>query len=359
MDNTKNTITSEQFCIFLFGVQIGLPIMYLPNLAADTGHDGWISMIIAGLCSTIFCIFLSKFLIRYSDKSIFEINKLLFGAIMGNILSTTFIIYIILTASLYGRLLLEAIRDILLRKTPSTVLSVFLIAPTIYLSYYGLKPICRFSNIIYIILGTLLLYFALVLKYYRLTFIMPVGEAGLYRIAKGAYSSMYCYLGPEIALIFYPYFKGKKNITRALLVANSGAIIIFTMRTLLVTMFFGENMLKYFYMPLISLSRAYRAPVLERIDIYFIAMWFPALALSIRGYFYSGYYSVKKILSLNNKPFYLFLYTFIIILLGRIPSNLENALEYLKMTNRLGAYLWIYIILCYLFSFINKRGVPE
>ena len=80
----RNQITAKQLGVFILSAQVGLGVIGLPSdLAKAVGHDGWISILSAGLLSTLVTIILIALLRRYSNQSIFEINRYLFGNILG------------------------------------------------------------------------------------------------------------------------------------------------------------------------------------------------------------------------------------------------------------------------------------
>ena len=83
MDN-KQQINSMQLMALTISGQIGIGSLFLPNtLAQKDGHDGWISTLLAGIICTIITILIMLLLRKYSDKTIFGINLLLYGNFWG------------------------------------------------------------------------------------------------------------------------------------------------------------------------------------------------------------------------------------------------------------------------------------
>ncbi|MBU3183198.1 GerAB/ArcD/ProY family transporter, partial [Clostridium psychrophilum] len=80
MDNRENNITSSQLMGLIVSIQIGAGILSLPaNLAMVCGHDGWILILVYGILITAVIFLIIKLMNRYNNKSIYEINKLLYG----------------------------------------------------------------------------------------------------------------------------------------------------------------------------------------------------------------------------------------------------------------------------------------
>lgn len=357
MNSDKNQITSKQLIIFVISGQLGLDIIYFPNLVSTVGHDIWLVVLLSGMISTFFSFIISGFLKRYSDKSIYEINKLLYGKYLGCIFNFIFTSYILFSSILYIRLINNAAKTVFLKYTPSLIFTFFFLIPSVYLVYYGLKPICRFSNIIIIIIISLYLYFFILHKYYRLTFIMPIGCSGLSNILNACLPASFLYFTPELVLIIYPFITDKTNVSKSLFISNIISTIMLTSIALVITMYFGENMLKILHMPLVSLSRAFSGPITERVDLLFMGIWFPAMTLSFNTYYFSCYHVLGSIFKIKNKFILLVILTTFCALLSRLPRNFDATLNLTKTLTLFGIIIFYFILISYIFSFINKRGI--
>lgn len=360
MIDRRNKISSIQLMIFIIGAQIGIGILDLPyRLAKNVGHDGWISVLLTGFLTGAASLIILRLLDRYKDKSIYEINRYLYGKYIGVLFNIIILLYLILAVSLGSRLLVEMVKMTVLKLTPPLVLSSFIIIPTVYLVWSGLKPVCRFASLILIMIVLIFLLFLLIGKFIRLTFIMPVGEAGINKIMGGIFTSFFAFLGFELIAVVYPNVTDKQNASKHITIGSIITTLFYTLFTLLTTGFFGENMLKHLIFPLYSLTRSYRAPVLERIDLYFIALWVPAMAISLRAYFYSTYDSINKMFNIKRKTLSILIFTIAAILIGRIPKDLVELYEYLNILSLSGIGVAVFIIMSYIVSLINKRGVQR
>ena len=164
-----------------------------------------------------------KLLNRYKNKSIFEINNTLYGKVIGALLNTLIIIYVFSISFLLLRSYVDILKIIILRLTNPIFLTVIIFLPYAYLTYYGLKVLCRFCNISYLVIVVLLLYLLLIRKNVDLNYIMPVGEAGFKNIIHGVPISASFFLGIELVAIIYPEVKDKHNLMK-----NTIYALIFT-----------------------------------------------------------------------------------------------------------------------------------
>ena len=120
MDNRANNITSGQLMALVVSIQVGIGSLNLPNyLSQDSGHDGWISILIYGLIITAIISIIIKLMNRYNNKSIYEINNCLYGKYLGRLLNLFIVLYLWYSACLYLRIYTNVIHVHLLRSTPS------------------------------------------------------------------------------------------------------------------------------------------------------------------------------------------------------------------------------------------------
>jgi spore germination protein (amino acid permease) len=358
MDSRENQITSSQLMGFVLSIQIGTGILTLPaDLAIACGHDGWISVLVVGIIITADISIIIKLMKRYDNQSIYGINKLLYGKYLGGLLNLLIVLYLWYSACLYFRSYINILHVELLRSTPSLILCIFIVIPTYYLIWYGLKYVARFTFMIYISLTFFCIMFLLFFKDLRFNFLMPIGESGIEGIKASFSPCLYAFMGYEVVSVIYPEITNKQKAMKYALGSNIITTIFFIILVLVTTSFFGEEMLKKTMYPIVNLSRSYKAPVIDRIDLLFIIFWIPAQAMATRGYFSIAYYSIHKLLRLKKKAIYLILFTSITILLSNVPKSNSQLHIYNNGMMISGTLFSIFLVICYLFSFIRKKGV--
>ncbi|SCY31199.1 GerAB/ArcD/ProY family transporter [Alkaliphilus peptidifermentans] len=357
LDN-KHKITSAQLFVFIIVVQIGIGFITLPSAIVQiAAHDGWISILLAGIISTLVLVVIMLLLKRYKDKSIFQITVLLYGKYLGGVINLSIVSYTFIAASLGVRIFTEVMKTSALKMTPPTLLTFFIMLPAIYLAWYGLKAICRFENILLFVFAVVIVFFLLIYKDFRLTFLMPVGGTGIGPISMAIIPSFFGFLGIELIAIIYPNIYDKENAMMYAIAANLFSMTFFVIVLIFLTGFYGETMLRRLEYPFFNIARSYSAPVIERVDLFFVALWFPAMGSSFLNYFFSSYYSINTLFNINKREVFLLIFYIIVALVSRIPKNLVQTNELLEMLNPVGIGLMGFLCLSYLFSFINKRGV--
>lgn len=360
MNNPKEIINSNQMIVFILSSQIGVGILTLPGkLAEKTGHDGWLSIIISTLICSIIITIMVLLLKRFNNKSIIQINNLLYGKYLGAFFNLYIILYFIFTASILFRSFIDIVQITTLNYTPVILLSCVLLAPTIYLIIYGLQPLCRYSVIIYLVITVTILLFLLNANSFKFTFLMPLGESGLYKIIDSTKLSTISFIGFELVSVIYPYVSDKDQILKKSLLANLITGLFYTSIVIATTALFGENFLERLVYPLFSLSRTYNVPVFERLDLFYVSLWIPAMAGTTRMYLYSSNLALRDFLRLKPKKIYVFMNVLLVIILSRIPSNFLDVENYSNYLSIISMSVMAFIVFSYFFSFINKRGVSK
>lgn len=352
----RDSIASKQLLGFIVAGQIGFGILILPSsLAEKVGHDGWIAVAVSGVIFSLVTIVITALLRKHKDKSWVEINKTIYGKYIGGLFNILYVLYLYIFATIVMRAFTDLTEVMVLKTTPHPVLALFLVIPAVYITMSGFKVVCRFSNIIFFIIFCTVLMFILVSRELRPTYLMPVGKAGIPAILKILPSITTSYLGIELLPAIYDTVSDKKNTLKYSLIGHLITMLFFTTVVLITTAFFGEALLKKLLFPLFSLSRAYKVPIAERLDLFFVSIWLPAMGTTVANYYFCAYYCLNKIIKIKNR--YTFFGTFFLlsIIIGMLFKDLNSVL---KALDYLG-YAGIGIVCLMFMSFVLSLTMKE
>lgn len=354
----RNSITARQMALFTFVTQTGMGVITLPAiLAKKVGHDGWLSVLAAGgaaiLLSGLFVILLN----RYSDKGIFQINFLIFGKGFGTIFNALLVLYLLLAAARGVRVFTLFLRLTVLPLSPPVAISPFILLPSIYLVWQGLKYVSRFKYISVLSYFIFLLFMALMADDLRLSFLLPIGESGIEKILYSIPRSFGAFMGLELVVFLFPEITDKKEVFPWQLIANMASIIFIALVVAVCTALFGENLLQIQVIPLFNMARSYNAPILERVDLYIIALWFVVMGCSMRAYMFAAYYGLEKVFKIKRTKLSLCLFFAFLVTLSRIPRDMNEAFMFLNVTNYIGMGVCFFFVCCLCFSLVRRKGV--
>lgn len=354
----RNSVTSKQMALFTFVTQTGIGVITLPTIMAKRlGHDGWISLFITGIIAMTLSSLFMILLRRYSDKGILEINRLIFGRFIGTIFNIIIVVYLVLAAARGVRVFTLFLRLTVLPQSPPVAISPFILLPSIYLLWQGLKYVCRFKYISILSYVVFITFMVLLFNDLRLSFLLPIGEAGIGDILSSIPISLRAFIGFELILLLYPEITDKENAFKWHVVASGMSTVFFMITIAVSTALFGENFLKIQTIPLFNMARAYNAPILERVDLYIIALWFVVMGCAMRAHMFVAYYSLGKIFKVKRTKLSLVLYFALLVFISRIPRDTNEAFVFVDIVSYIGITLSIFFIGCLVLSFLRKKGV--
>lgn len=356
VSNPKHEITSVQLMGFIVSAQIGIGILTFPSiLAQKVGHDGWISIIGAGIVCLIEGLLITYLLKSYSDKTIFQINNITYGKILGSILNLAFILYLLFISGVTLRVFEEAVNIIILKFTPPIVITFLVLLSTIYGVSKGLKVVCRFAVMLLLSYFILIITLLLVVKYTRYTYLLPIGNAGLMPIIQGIKISSYSFLGFELIAFIYPNIKDKENAPKYMSAALIFTTIYYALSVIVSIMVFGEKKLSMVVFPVYNIEQAIEVPIIERLDTLYILFWFPTMASSVRAYLFSSYYSISIMIKAKKTNPLLFIVVAIEIIISRIPKDFESTYAYAEYAGNIGMIVVAIIIVTFFISIFRKK----
>lgn len=354
----SNSLKSAQLALVIFITQTGVGIIMVPAvLAKEAGHDGWISVMLTGAAVLVLTMLIMGLLWRYKDKSIYDINKYIFGKYLGTLLNIIIVFYLLTTTVGGASLFNYFIRITLLQETPAWALAPFIILPSFYLVWHGLKHMGRFLFCSIVCYFIILLFIIFLYKDFRVSFILPIGEAGITSIIYSTKTCFFAFMGFEAIAFFYPYISDKRNALKW----SIGAILMSTaflgIFVLAATVTFGEHFLSIMVIPFFSLSRVYNAPIIERVDLYLTALWFIPIACSIRTYIFAAYDGMQNVFKLKKTKRLYFLFFLLILVASSLPRDFNQVIALIEGITLMGMIMVIFLVFCLLLSFIRKKGV--
>lgn len=157
----KGRISNVQLSILIIGFVFGSAVILTPG--GNAGHDAWIAIalgLIEGLLIALIFTTLSR---QFKDKTIIEINDLVYGRILGKCISLLFIWYLFHLSSLVLNNYMRFFNLEMYPATPKTITLLLLIVVCASTVNRGIETIARCSmvlaplTILIILIDTLLL----------------------------------------------------------------------------------------------------------------------------------------------------------------------------------------------------------
>lgn len=235
--NKQVNISSTQLSILIMGFLLGSTIIIVPGSYAK--QDAWIAYLAAwiGGLSLFSCYYILYK--RLGDKNLIEINQILLGKYLGNLVNVLYIWYFIHLAALVLRNFGEYTVLLILPETPLWFITLCYVLVIVYSVRSGLEVTARTSELVvpFILLFQIFL-FLILIPHYDFSNIKPIFAEGIAPILKATLSVLTFPFGETIVLLMlipylHPSGSIKKTYTISFLIAG-GILLLSIFRDLAV-----------------------------------------------------------------------------------------------------------------------------
>lgn len=283
----EQQIKPHQLAFLVTQAQIGGGLLMLPAKVHSLAQgDAWISVLLGGLMSQLFIVIIWCLNKRFPSYSLYDFLPALLGRFMGRLVQLIYVAFFTLVTSFIIIRFARTIQNWVLIDTPRWVLIAMMTSLCIYLGRESLRTVSRFFNVVFVcnILVIIIIAFA----YFNVNFlyVLPVGQAGLWNIAKGAFGTMDSLAGYEILLICYPFVEGgSTGKLKAVTLANTFTTLFYAYAVFTSLIVFSPPELDLLPQPLLYMVKALSFSVVERPDLYFLSLMMVVVTTTSIGYF--------------------------------------------------------------------------
>jgi spore germination protein (amino acid permease) len=361
-NNNINEITSQQAVVLIIAIQLGFGFMTLPsNMVKIAGHDAWIPVPIIGIFLFIMALIIVLLCKKHGNQDIFEINQTLFGRYFSYVPNSIFLLYLFLSSVANLSFLTLSIHVWLFRLTPVPVLILYVSFPSIYLAYKGLKGICRLNFLLAFTIPVMFSVLFLNAKYFHITNLFPVGKSGIPNIAETLKYTSFSFLGFESLLLTYKLIKNKQDFIKHSIIGAIFTISTITFFVIFSIGVFGEHMLPKKINSYIELARMAKAPVIERLDLYYFVIWISAMLLTINAYFFFTHYATKKIFKIRSDKVSVAIASAIIMVITYfVTIDVDRTFKFTEYTSISLVFIGVvYPLILLLISWIRRKGTKK
>ncbi|WP_088293041.1 GerAB/ArcD/ProY family transporter [Bacillus mycoides] len=275
-----NDITLMQYIVLINGMQVGTGVLSLPRVLAEkAGTDGWIAILIGWIFSTISGIFIVKTAAKYPEDTLYEILIRFFGKIIGKTLVVIYMMYfafytctVLVNAMLY-------LKGWLLPKTPAYLVIFLFSIPTFLVARNGPRIIGRYSELTFYMLLWIPIFFLVPLKENGSWMpFFPLLKEGWKPILTAVPTTVFAFLGFDIAFFLYPFLKKKQYAVHGMVIANTLTMVFYLFATIVCFAYFSPDSITQFNQPVLNLLKVIEFRFLERFDMILLAIYLPVVS---------------------------------------------------------------------------------
>lgn len=258
----------------IIGIQIGVGFLNAPRYIFEKAHqDAWVSIIIAYLFMILVTMVMFVILSRYENTDIFGIQVHVFGKWFGKLLGLVYLL--LFTGELLSLLLSynEVIQIFIYPTMPSFVMPTILLILMVYGVLGGIR----------VVIGIVFLFVIMSPWFFPLLYdpitrmesahFLPMFEASIVDLLKGAQTTSYSFFGLEILFIIYPFIDNKEKAKRPTYIGLTTSAFIVLLTTVISIGYYSPNDFDLLDWPVLSLFKSVAFSFMERFDYFIIAEW--------------------------------------------------------------------------------------
>lgn len=302
MENLKfKNITLFEFIIFIHSIQLASGMLIMPSPLANTaGTDGWISIILGWVITSIIGVIIILTLEKNPEKTFKQILITYFGKWLGTVFILLYALYLFFAG--FNTLLkaTDIVKVWIFPSTPAYQIAILLLLPFIILSLNGIRAITNYSMLVFFFTAWMPLFLLFSLKSsYNPLHLLPIVKEGIYPIIKGVKETITPYAGLEISYFIYPFLQKKHNAIKGILIANTGTMLFYLYVTILSFIYFSPQGIKEVIWPVFHLLKGVRFSFIERLEIIYIAYYLIVFSTTIYPYLFFSLESVTPFFQKN------------------------------------------------------------
>jgi len=311
-------------------------------VAAKVGTAGWYMTLISAFIAFLATVLLISLLSIYPNKTLMEIYEIVYGKVVGKILSLILFTTILITVATNSREFIEIMKVYDLPQSPPSYLLILLFVTASVLAYWGLETIARFSKLMAFFL--LLVYISVLLlsmKLYEPHRLFPILGNGLDTTVLTGIQRSSVYGEIIIIGVIIGSLHGIKYAKRAAYLSLIFSASIVTTALLAFSLAFpyytGEEITAPIYL-MVSLIEY--GEFIQRIEPLFFFLWNISTVISVAALFYVLIIIYAYIFELDDKRPIIIPLGIIVVFLALIPQNIIQLTN--GIVNMIRSYGWAF-----------------
>ncbi|MFZ3129850.1 MAG: endospore germination permease [Desulfosporosinus sp.] len=299
----EGRINGRQLFFIMFWTYMATAILNLPTIITRYApRDGWDMCILFFIpCAGLMVWISSKLGSMFPEQTFVEYSDLVLGPWLGKFVSALLILWLFHTGVLVYNEVVGLFAVTMLPNTPVPALYILVSLAPAYAVYHGLEVIGRSADFLFfLILGTFLLIYLLLIPEFDFTELLPVFGDGIGNILRSSLTVI-AYAGEFIIILFfYPYIRNNQKVAKILVSAIVAVGLGGALTTGSYTLIFGLEC-HILSLPYYLVSRyASMGRSIERMDPFFMITNFLGSYLKLSIFIYTIVLSLAQLFRMIN-----------------------------------------------------------
>lgn len=349
-------ISLIQFIFLIHGVQMGVGILTLPrDLAEKAGTDGWIAIIIGWFISTASSLIIIQIMKRNPNGTILDLLTHYFGKWVGKLWTIIFSLYFAFLGLVTFTREAVFIQAWILPRTKIYLVILLLSVPTYILARNNIQILGRYAVLVFIMTLWTMFFYLLPLKNAHVLNLFPIIKDGWYPIFTAINTTIFTFVGFEIAFFLYPFLKNKQTASLGIVIANTISMFAFLSVTIAAFVFFSPDEITRYNEPTIILLKVIEFQFIERLEVVLFSFYLFVMSTTVVPLIFISVFCTSEFLGKreHTKPLFWYLVLLVVYVFWFPPSlnidfKLQKEVQYVGLLFAyafpicLGAYIFIH-----------------
>jgi len=298
MNDTKASITTFQYGVFIVGALIANGIFSLPrSVSLDGGRTGWIMIVLVGIVTFLVAALAHQLASRHPDEDPADWSLKLLGPVLGRLWLLLYVVksgfFAVLTAKIYA----GVVSNRVLLTTPNSVIAGIIIILSVMAVLTKLGGLARFSEISVLAWVPILSLIVFTISRTNLVLLRPLfGDAALGGLLTAARQASYSFAGFDILLFAYPHLQRRKGSFPAIAWGMLFVTGVYVVTTIAAITFLGLEQNNRTLVPTLVLFSIAETSVIERFDSLALFLWMGMEVITAATQLYMGTRAMQGLL---------------------------------------------------------------
>jgi len=291
----KEKISSEQIFCLVIAIIIPTIILWVPAVEVGLAQEAaWITVIVAGIVGLVLQYIILKLGCGFSNKSMVEDVKDIFGPVLGRMMIFPYLSMIIYDTTTLLNQLIEFIEFFMPR---SFIIGIWIgiTLLIVYFVYAGIENIARVALLTSSLLIMVIL-IVMLLNYPNYEDRLKSILIDFNQIFKGSIYAFSWFILPSIVLLFLkPFFKDNNKAIKSSLLGSLFSQLLITILIVVCILVFDINLLSILSYPFYSLGTL----IIEGLGVIIFVAWISGNIVKISLYYFISIKSIAEWFELN------------------------------------------------------------
>lgn len=340
-------ISSRELSFAVASVIIGVGILTLPRLLAETSHfgDGVFSILMGGVASTFFAWIIAKLSARFPKQNFYQYTQRITAKSIAILLTSIFSVYMIVLTSLSVRAISNVSKLYMFERTPIEIISLAFFLVVIYAVMGSTTAVLRL-NLMFL---PIIIFISVALQIMNIRFFeignfRPVLTTGFFDILNGGLLTTYSFLGFEIILFYIALMNKPKDAPKATVVGMFIPLALYTLIFVFAIGIFSNVGTSNIIYPTIEMAKEVELPgeFLEHFESIFFTVWIMTIFNTAAMTFDVSIMAIRSIFPKMKKRNGVFVLSPLIYLVAMAPQDFN---EITKLGDWM-SYFGIFFVTC-------------